>query len=252
MASRFRLWAAAVLAFGLVFSGPAAASPIRVAVDATWPPMEFEDQSGRIVGYSVDFFQAVCREAGCELEILKVDWDDIFSGLKQGRWDMVVSSVTITPERRREMNFSIPYYIVRQSLVTPADSTHTSPRQLKGRPVGVMGGTTAADVLAQTSEAVVVPFPEIGDAIAALGQGEVEAVVCEDIVAQAFLAEPAYAGRLKIAAVIETPGAEELYGAAFRREDLELLIMINDGIKALRDKGLDEAIRSKWFGAAGS
>ena len=249
MFSWSRFWALAVLAAGLTLPGAASAGPIRVAVEPNWPPMELLDDGGRVVGYSVDYFQAVCREAGCELELVKTPWDDIFTGLKDKRWDMVISSVTITPERRREMNFSIPYYIVRQSLVTPTASAYTSPRQLKGLKVGVQGGTTAEDLLAKTSEAEMVPFEDIEEALAALAKGELAAVVCEDIVAQAFITGPDYAGRLKMAAVIETPGAEELYGAAMRLEDLELLIMINDGIKAVRDKGLDEAIRRKWFGA---
>jgi polar amino acid transport system substrate-binding protein len=248
----FRFWALALLAASLAFPGPAAAGPIRVAAEPNWPPLEFLDADGRIVGYSVDYFQAVCREAGCELELVKAVWDELFPGLKEKRWDMVISSVTITPERRREMNFSIPYYIVRQSLVTPTASTFTTPRHLKGRRVGVQGETTAEDLLAKTSEAEVVPFGDIEEALAALARGELEAVVCEDIVAQAFIADPAYSGRLKMAAVIETPGAEELYGAVMRLEDLELLIMINDGITAVREKGLDEAIRRKWFGAAGN
>ena len=247
MFSWSRFWVLAVLAVALALPGPALAGPIRVAVEPNWPPMELLDDSGRVIGYSVDYFQAVCREAGCELELVKTPWDDIFTGLKQKRWDMVISSVTITPERRREMNFSIPYYIVRQSLVTPTASTYTNPRQLKGLKVGVQGDTTAEDLLAKTSEARVVPFEDIEEALAALAKGELEAAVCEDIVAQAFIAKPEYSGRLKMAAVIETPGAEELYGAALRLEDMELLIMINDGIKAVRDKGLDEAIRRKWF-----
>jgi polar amino acid transport system substrate-binding protein len=245
-----RFWALAALAFGLALSGQASADPIRVAVDPTWPPMELVDGSGRIVGFSVDYFQAVCREAGCELELSKEAWDDIFIGLTQGRWDMVISSVTITPERRREMNFSIPYYIVRQSLVTRADSSIASLRQLTGLRVGVQGGTTAEDLLAKTSEAKVIPFEEIEGAIEALAKGELEAVVCEDIVAQAFIETPNFLGRLKIATVVETPGAEELYGAALRPDDLDLLILINDGIKAVRDKGLDEAVHIKWFGAS--
>ncbi|MDR2934368.1 MAG: transporter substrate-binding domain-containing protein [Candidatus Adiutrix sp.] len=231
---------------------PGAAGPlkIRAATEPNWPPLEFKDGSGRIVGFSVDFFQAVCREADCEVEVIGTVWDDIFTGLKEGRWDMVVSSVTITPERRREMNFSIPYYIVRQSLLTPASSSITSPRQLdNGQRVGFMADTTAAEVAARTGAAAA-PYPDIADAVAALAQGEVEAVICEDVVAQAYMTRPEYAGKMKIAAIVETPGAEELYAAALRLDDLDLLTRINDGIKAVMAKGLDREIHQKWFGPA--
>ena len=247
----------ALCALVLWLSMPATAAPpgaggplkIKVATEPYWPPLEFLDDNGRIVGFSVDFFQAVCREADCELERIDVPWDDIFKGLHDGRWDMIASSVTITPERRREMNFSIPYYIVRQSLLTPSDSALTNPRQLDGQRVGFMADTTAAEVVART-KTVPAPYPGIEDAVAALAEGEVDAVICEDVVAQAFMTNPEYAGKMKIASVIETPGAEELYAAVFRPDDLDLLIRINDGIKAVLDKGLDKAIRQKWFGPA--
>ena len=242
------LWLALL---ALAFWGPAAAGAedplkIKVGIEPYWPPMEFLDSGGRIVGFTVDFFQAVAREAGCELEYVEVPWDDIFTGLKDGRWDMVVSSVTITPERRKEMNFSIPYYIVRQSLLAPASSSLASQRQLKGLKVGFQDDTTAALVVAR-SGTLAAPYPTIEEAVAALAKDEVAAVICEDVVAQSFLANPEYSGRIKMAAVIETPGAEELYAAAFRPDDLDLMIRINDGIKAVLDKGLDKEIRGRWF-----
>jgi len=249
-------WPKILIFLTLIFWVPApadgateAVSPlkIRVATEPNWPPLEFKDEGGRIVGYSVDFFQAVCREADCELELIGVAWDDIFNGLKEGRWDMVVSSVTITPERRREMNFSIPYYIVRQSLVTPPSSVLTSPRQINGQRVGFMAETTAAEVVSRTNAAAV-PYPDIAEAVAALAKGDVDAVICEDVVAQAYASSREYAGKMKIAAIVETPGAEELYAAVFRLDDLDLLIRINDGIKAVMKKGLDGEIHKKWFG----
>lgn len=219
---------------------------LTFAVDASYPPMEYVD-GGRVVGFGVDYFTAVCRESGLNAEFQSVNWDEIFEGLNQGKYDAVMSSVTITPERRRKMDFTIPYYVVRQSLLVPADSSVTNIRQLKDQRVGTQEETTATNVVAGIPGAVSTTYETVGEAIAALAKGELEAVVCEDMVGATFLADPAYAGKLKTASIINTPGAEELYGVAVRQGNLEVLIALNEGIKAVKAKGLEEELRRKWF-----
>lgn len=225
----------------------AADKTITFAVDANYPPMEYIDSGNRIVGFSIDYFTAVCRESGLTAEFKQVDWDHIFKGLDQGEYDVVMSSVTITRERRQKMDFTIPYYVVRQSLVVPAASELNNIRQLKDRRVGTQAGTTATDIVEGIPGAVSSTYESPGEAIAALAKGEVDAVVCEDMVGAAFVSDPAYAGKLKTASVINTPGAEEIYAAAVRKNNLEVLIALNEGIKAVKAKGIDGELRRKWF-----
>ena len=219
---------------------------ITFAVAPDYPPMEYID-SGQIVGFSVDYVTAACREAGLDAEFTKVEWDHIFVGLDRGDYDAVMSSVTITPERRRTMDFTIPYYVVRQSLVVPVNSSLNNIRQLKGQRVGTQADTTATGLVESVSGAISVTYEGPGAAMAALAKGELDAVVCEDMVGAAFLADPAYAGKLKTASIINTPGAEEIYAAAVRKGNLDVLIPLNEGLKAVKAKGIDEEIRRKWF-----
>lgn len=224
---------------------------LTFAVDPNWPPLEFIDSGGQIIGYAVDYFTAVCRESGLEAKFVKQDWDSIFTDLNAGKYDAVMASVTITPERRQQMDFTIPYYIVRQSLVVPRASSLSDLRQLQDRKTGTQAETTATGIVEKIPGVVSITYPSIEDAIAALAKGELEAVVCEDVVATDFLSRPEFTGKMKIASVINTPGAEELYAVAVRKNNLKVLVPLNDGIKAVKEKGLEAELRRKWFPETG-
>src|SRR5690554_291700 len=77
-----------------------------VATDATWPPMEYINTDQEIVGFDIDFMNAVADAAGFNVEFQNTAWDGIFAGLANGDYDAVISSVTITDERKRTMDFS--------------------------------------------------------------------------------------------------------------------------------------------------
>ena len=219
---------------------------ITFAVEPNWPPLEYVENN-RVVGYSVDYFTAACREMGFEAVFIQVQWDGIFDGLDAGKYDAVMSSVTINAERRQTMDFTIPYYIVRQSLLVPKDSPLADIRQIKGRRVGTQADTTATEIVEKIPGVTSQTYPDIEEAITALAAGQLDAVVCEDVVASAFLKQPTLASKIKMASVIETPGAEELYGVAVRKNNFDTLVLLNDGIKAVKEKGIEAELRRKWI-----
>src|SRR5690349_24453635 len=94
------LAATATLVATLAFTALAAPKSIKVATDATWPPMEMVDVNKKIVGYDIDFMNAVAKEAGLTVEFKNTAWDGIFAGLDSGQYDAIISSVTITDERK--------------------------------------------------------------------------------------------------------------------------------------------------------
>ena len=114
-----------VLAFCVSATAPGSVSAqkkartITVATDATWPPMEMVDTNKNIVGFDIDFMKAVAREAGFEVVFKNTAWDGIFGGLDAGKYDAIISSVTITEERKRQYDFSEPYINIGQILVIP-------------------------------------------------------------------------------------------------------------------------------------
>ena len=231
----------------LLFTHSAWARTIVIAQDATWPPMEFVNENKEITGFASDYMRAVAKEAGFEIELKNVAWDGIFAGLAAGKYDAICSSVTITEERKKTMDFSIPYFKVRQALVVPKESTAKSLEDMKGKTLGGQIGTTGYFAIKETQGVTAKSYDEIGLAMEDLFNGRIDGVVCDDpVAAQYALQKAEYAAKLKIASVLET--GDEYYGVAVNKGNQEVLDLINKGIEAVQAKGIDKELRNKWIG----
>ncbi|RJP69460.1 MAG: basic amino acid ABC transporter substrate-binding protein [Candidatus Abyssobacteria bacterium SURF_17] len=236
-----------VLAMSLL-TGNAWAKTIVFATDATWPPMEFVDENRRVVGFAVDYMEAAGREAGFTPVFKVVAWDGIFAGLAADKYDAICSSVSITEERRKAMDFSIPYFEVRQALVVNRDSSADGLEDLKGKRVGAQIATTGYFAVRKVDGIEPRSYDEIGLAIEDLYNGRIDGVVCDDpVAAQYALRNKKYRDSLKIGTIIES-GDVEYYGIAIKKGDTETLNLVNEGIKAVKAKGLDKEILNKWIG----
>ena len=107
--------------------------------------MEFVDASKAIVGFDMDLIQAIAKDQGVEVEIKNTAWDGIFAGLDGGSYDAILSSVTITDDRKKTYDFSDPYFDANQAVVVRADDASIkSEADLAGKKVGAQIGTTGA------------------------------------------------------------------------------------------------------------
>lgn len=223
------------------------AKTIVFATDATWPPMEFVDANKQITGYAIDYMKAAAKEAGFTAEFKAVAWDGIFAGLAAGKYNAICSSVSITDERKKTMDFSTPYFKVRQALVVPAKSTAKSLDDMKGKTLGAQISTTGHFAIKKVAGVKDKSYDEVGLAFEDLFNGRIDGVVCDDpVAAQYALQNEKYKGALKIAAVIEA--GDEYYGIAVKKGDKEDLDLINKGIEAVQKKGIDKELLKKWIG----
>ena len=226
-----------------------AAEPAKVVVvahDATSPPMEYMEKR-KIIGYSVDYIDAVAKEAGFRVEHKDMDWDGSFSGLTGKQYDVLASSVTITEERLKVVNFSTPYYEVRQVLITPKNADVSSLAAMKGKSVGAKFGTTGYMSLKKVRGINALAFETTGLAISSLLLDRIDGVVCDDLVATNFLQKnQAYADKLKISFVL-SGDKPEYYGFAVSQDNKELLARLNSGIAAVKAKGIEKELVKKWI-----
>jgi polar amino acid transport system substrate-binding protein len=219
---------------------------IVVAMDATWPPMEFIDENKNIVGYDIDLMNAIAEKAGLEVEYKNVAWDGIFAGLAAGEYDAIISCVTILPDRAEQYDFSEPYLEAGQIVVTNIDSTITGPDDsLQGKTVGAQIGTTGAFAIQDMDGVTLKEYDEIGLAFEDLIAGRIDAVVCDTPVAADYaLQQEDYKAQLKIVGDAFT---DEQLGILVQKGNSALLDKINAGLKAVQDAGIDEELNNKWL-----
>lgn len=227
---------------------PAALPKYVVATDATWPPMEMVDETTKeFVGFDIDLMKAIAKEGGFEVEFRNVAWDGIFAGLAAGEYNAVISSVTITEERKKEFDFSNPYINAGQIVVVLASNNDIKgSTDLGGKTVGAQIGTTGAMAVQEIPGAVLKEYDEIGFAFEDLLAGRVDAVVCDTPVAADY-AGVQYKDKIKLVGAAFT---EEYYGIMVKKGDTELLAKINAGLAKVQAAGIDKQLMAKW-GLAG-
>ena len=231
----------------LLATGVQAAEKFKVASDCTWPPMEMLGENNEPVGYSIDYLNEAAKAAGFEVENLNIAWDGIFGGLITGKYDIIASSTTITPERSKEVLFSDPYYEVAQAVVLPAGQSISSLSDLKDKKVGGQIGTTGIFVMRDANVgADIREYDDVGLAMQDLVSGRIDAVICDDPVAMYYAnKKPDTADKLNLA--FKTEGNEK-FGFAINKKRPDIVELVNKGIQQVKASGKDAELRKKWMG----
>ena len=239
-------FAVIVVAIAGAQSGSNRLPTVRVATDATWPPMQFIDQSRAIVGFDIDLFDEIGSRAGFRPVYENVAWDGIFAGLVAGHYDVIVSSVTLLPERRRHMLFSDPYFVAEQYLVVRSDqATIGGITDLVGREVGAEIGTTGAEFVRRTHGVNLRTYDDLGLGLADLVNGRIAGVVADTAIIEFYvLQHPVYRDRLT---VVGEPYAVEDYAIAIRRDRADLQLLINAALREIVADGTWERLYKRWF-----
>jgi len=118
-----------------------------IATDANYKPQSFKNPDGSWEGFDIDVAREIAKRLGVQAEFLDISFDIVTAGGWNDRWDMNVGSMTVTPDRKKALYFSTPYYYTPAAFVVHKDSKATSIDDLKGKKVGVGSGTTYLDYL---------------------------------------------------------------------------------------------------------
>lgn len=216
---------------------------ILIGTDATYPPFESKDaETGKLVGFDIDLMDAICEKIGVKPEYIVVPFDGIISGLKNNKYDVVISSFTITPERGKEIDFSKPYYQAGQSIAVREDEEKiNSIVDLIGKRIGVQLGTTG-ELLAKTIEnAEITSYDNIGAAFIDLENRKLDAIINDKPTSERIIA---LRGKAKI---VGPTLSSENYGIAVKKGEKRLLEAINNSLDALEVSGKIEDLKKKWF-----
>ena len=213
------------------------------ATDATWPPFEFIDENGNLTGFEVELMPLIGEHVGVTMTVENIPWDTIFAGLANGQYDGVASGVTITEERKMTMDFSTPIASQGQVVIVMTESDVQRVNDLAGRKVGVQIGTTG-DFALDDYNVEKRQYDDIGLAILDMVNGNIDACVCDSIIASDFvLANENYKGMLRTAG---EPFTSAEIAIAVKTGNTELLNLINEGLEAMKADGSYDDLKAKW------
>ena len=221
---------------------------IKVGMEIAYPPFEFYEDDGKtIAGIDYDLANAIGEEIGYDMEFVPVSWDGIFAGLDKGDYDVIISAITITPERVKKYKFSTPYIQNYQCIVTmaKADKKPKSIKDLKGLKVGYQEESTSDIFLTDYIEAGEVEckvneYNKIIDSFSDLETGRLDAMVVDSTVAEQYTAD----GEFEITWKQEDEPEE--FGVCFPK-DSEYVDIFNEALDTLKDNGELDKIIGNYF-----
>ncbi len=238
---------ALVLALALCvtcFAGCGKGDTLVMGTNASFPPYEFVDDNGNIVGIDAEIAQAIADKLGYKLEIRDMEFDSLLTAVESKSIDFALAGMTVTDERLLQVNFSDTYATGVQVIIVKEGSDIATADDLSGKVIGVQSGTTGdiycTDDFGQDN---VKQYANGALAVAALMNGQVDCVVIDNEPAKNYV--KANAG-LKI---LETEYVTEDYAAAFSKDNTDLLNKFNAALKELKDEGKIDEIINKYIPA---
>ena len=231
---------ASLLGLALVGTGCGEKKELVMATNAEFPPYEFHDGDA-IVGIDAEIAQAIADEMGRTLVIEDMAFDSIITAVQTGKADMGVAGMTITEDRLENVDFSTPYATAAQVIIVKDDSDIASPDDLAGKTIGVQLGTTGDIYAEEIENASIEKYNKGFEAVQALTQGKVDAVIIDNEPAKVFVSQNE---GIKI---LDEAYTYEEYAIAVKKGNTELLNQINAAIEKLQESGKLQEIVDKYI-----
>lgn len=220
----------------MALSGVSAAQTkiYRNGIDPNFPPFTYVDKQGLPDGFDIKALDWIGRDKGFQVKHLPMPWDDIIKVLQKGDIDIIASGLSITDQRKEQVNFTIPYWTIRPVIVIRQDSTLTLSQILdKGNRLGVQRGTTEAHWIEENlikkgvKMCRLVYYDSAPHALEDVVKGRITGAAMDDAPARDA------AKKMPVKILGGFGMADEHFGYAVRKEDARLLEMLNDGLTRL-------------------
>ncbi|MBW7471069.1 transporter substrate-binding domain-containing protein [Marinobacter sp. M216] len=219
---------------------------IRIAFDVPYEPFEYKDENGELTGFEVELAEAMCEQMKADCEFVIQAWDGMIPGLLARKFDAIMSSMSITPERAERVLFSEPYYntpggwFAREGF----DTDVTDMKAMEGKVVGVQRGTTMDTYVTENMGGIVTikRYTTADDMVLDLeGQRLDVAFVDYPVGEQTILSKEGFQE------VGEQVKLGQGVGVAMRQRDKDLAGKVNAALKKLKNDGTYDTIMQKYF-----
>lgn len=217
----------------------------RVAGDIKFPPYEFLDSDGTYKGFNVDLLKAISLVTGMEFEFIPMKWEDAFYSIERGQAD-IIQGMKESDDRRIRFNFTDSLLMNSQSIfVRDNNYLINNNSNLAGKVVSVQKEDIVYYELSKIKDIAIIQYDTMEEAVEALLEGEVEAMVGNTLTVNYICKENNWIDKIKI--VGDTLN-EQKYSMAVSKNNPQLLRKLNEGLDEIRSNGMYDALHRKWFG----
>lgn len=220
------------------------AGKLHMATNATFPPYEMVADDGTFEGIDVDIAGKIAEKLGLELVVDDMDFGSIITSVQTGKEDIALAGLTVTDERKQNVDFTDSYATGVQVVIVPEDSDIKTIDDLQGKLIGCQESTTGYTYCTDDyGEDMVTAFPSGANAVQALLTGKIDAVVIDKQPAEAYVAQNE---GLKI---LDTEYVAENYAIGVSKDNTALRDAVNNALKELIDDGTVQAILDQYIKA---
>ncbi len=223
-------------------SGGGLEKTLVVGTDPGFKPFEYKDGQ-EVVGFDIDLAREIAKDTNRSLQVEEIAFDGLLPALQAGRIDMIAAGMSVTPDRAKNAEFSVPYYSAAQKVVIPKNgSVIKSVDDLTGKRIGVQLGTTGDTLAHKISSADVVQLPSTASVMQELNAHRIDAAILDNGPATQYLAtNPGLT-------MLPRSLTNENYAIAIKKGNSSLLTEVNDSIAAMKKDGRYDALVEKYFG----
>ncbi|HEY5579729.1 MAG TPA: ABC transporter substrate-binding protein [Rhodoferax sp.] len=225
---------------------------LKVAIDPTYEPFTFKTADGKPTGFDVDIASALCEQVKRKCVFVEQVWDSMIPGLQAKKYDVIISSMSITEDRLKVIDFTNKYYNTPSRVVVKKDVKFTGPASIKGKRIGVLKGSTQEKYAMgelKTAGVEVVPYEAQDQVYLDIKSGRLDGTVADFVeVTGGFLSKPEGKDYNLVGPELYT---EKYFGTGvgigLRKGDAALKNELNAAIKAIRGNGTYKKINDKYF-----
>lgn len=244
-----------LLALTLALGATAASAQgadLKVAIDPTYEPFTYKTADGKPTGFDVDIAEALCAQIKRKCVFVEQVWDSMIPGLQARKYDVIISSMSITDERKRVVDFTNKYYATPSSVVVKAGTAYSGPASLKGKKIGVLKGSTQEKYAMGELKPVgvtVVPYEAQDQVYLDIKSGRLDGTVADKVeVTGGFLRKDEGKGYGFVGPdLYDKKYFGDGIGVALRKGQNDLKNQLNQAITTIRADGTYDKIAKKYF-----
>ena len=217
---------------------------LKIGFEGTYPPFNYLDDKQKYQGFDVDISNELAKRLGVKAEFVATKWDSLIGGLKSDKFDIIIGQMTVTEERKKSVDFTDPYVVTGSVLVTREDTDDIKKLEdIKGKKVGVGGGTTFEEVAKSVDGANVKLYKTVNDYVQDLTNKRLDVIINDQLLMSYNIKE----NNLPLKITSDVLNKDEI-GMAIKKGNEDFLKEMNKSLAEMKDDGTYNEIYKKWFG----